>query len=1244
MADIKDHVSVIRNNQDLLPGGEGEDFWPPHGWTHEDGNYDEISIAGLSGVTGDMQDAQWLRGIEIEDSLPLDGEVLVYNDTAGEWQFQPVSGLGIHWSRNTISEYLYPTSVDDTIQVGDGDASQVAYGFASSINSGMWYDDSDNTIHFSLGGIDRFKIEDRFGVTTALQSVENARYYWEILHQRSSGNTPHLYISSIAAGTVSGADITVKADTPAGKVAKSFMGADGGSSIAATANGDASEIYLSADETIFYDEFKNNTLFGVSYSAGALIDSYQEYFIIQNQHLGTGEDGTIWLYNNVDDNGNIFIENVTDSGTAYSLYKTASTDGSASAVLSAASTNSTASVDITCDSSTGYTQIALDDEIYFDDSYRPGSTWTDANGVPLAESIAEWTNARTILGADASILAMLYAAANSGGSLDDAYDFGGAGGGRQINVDSGPVRFTGQGSYTDIVAQFENTNSANTAEVLQLYNGATLSTGKTIEFTGPTGGSDSDDDEMGHKLWSQGSVTMGHSAGSGATLKQSYTSYQYSGSGTYDWSTLLLQSDWNSSTYYAWIKIQAGLNDGADYGRIEMDASNHIKINPTTYLQLVTDTGDILIDANSDIEFTDGNTSGSTWVQGHIKLSDATTGWDAYDNLYGEIGIIEGIVESLQLSMTDIGSVGYISGGSITDAGSQQFNVAAGVGCIRSTDSDTGDNAKFSWSASTGNSIPDGAIRYVFVDYNSGSPIVNVKTAFSNNGHTEFYLGDVVREGTTLHIQNNPDTIANPITKLNERLRHLGPAHVEGLSLGETGTRYVTVTAGEIYYKLNEFEIAAIDTSGADTFDSYLGATLDTAGVSQWDNQNYNNGGTKTALTANRYGCLWFYQETDGDLVMLYGTSNATTVVGAQAESAPSTVPPRITAHGFLIGRIVFQQGASTASIIESAFGNGFTSSPVSDHNSLSGLQGGTSGEYYHLTAAEYNTLGSYGDDATLWFGDSDDVGIEWNTDQTNDALLIGVSGSETIIICEKADLSNDFGLSARTNPTLVLYDGGAASWLEIYSDATSSQIYSNNILTLNAGTEISVAADLDIGTNEIQSGAIRLLQYTGGKLYVGDDFTNPTATVDIEASSEIEFSISNLTRAEINSAGLEMNNYDIYEAKTITFNSVPTVTPSAGTATCAFDDYQKIIVNLNNVSSVTVQLNTPRAAGNFMLVLLQGSTTASTVTWATEGTHAFWGSVSVASGTSERTMIGLFYDGSTWYGGSNQATQILAS
>ena len=346
------------------------------------------------------------------------------------------------------------------------------------------------------------------------------------------------------------------------------------------------------------------------------------------------------------------------------------------------------------------------------------------------------------------------------------------------------------------------------------------------------------------------------------------------------------------------------------------------------------------------------DTLNNYWSYQEITVVD-TTRWGTHTtSIHADSVIMDTLGGPTYWSLQDFkntsgGSVGHVTGGAISDAGSQTYNVALGTGEIKSTDSQVGDLFSFDWAASNGNAIADGETKWVFIDYSSGSPEVNIKSTFSSNIHTEFYLGNVVREGTTLHILNNPDCITNPTAHSLERLRHFNFQRVEGLILGETADRYITVTAGETYNKNNEFILAAFNSSTGGTFDTYIDAIQQASGQTQWDSINYNNGGSLTALTTNRYGVHWFYQEADGALVYLYGTSNTVSISGAQAEGRPSTLPPRISAGGYIIGRGIFQKGDGDYSLIETVFETTFTSTTPENHDDMANINLAQSGILY---------------------------------------------------------------------------------------------------------------------------------------------------------------------------------------------------------------------------------------------------------------------------------------------------------
>lgn len=305
-------------------------------------------------------------------------------------------------------------------------------------------------------------------------------------------------------------------------------------------------------------------------------------------------------------------------------------------------------------------------------------------------------------------------------------------------------------------------------------------------------------------------------------------------------------------------------------------------------------------------------------------------------------------------------SVGKFSGGVVTDIGGGAISVSAGAGTIATGNLPTSPLVFSDWAASSSIAIPTNTVRWIGIDYNSGTPIVVVKTSDTFTYQDNFPLGTVANESGTLHISSNPRSSADASGQLIRRFHQTLPVKRDelagGLILSSVGTRNVAVSAGYLWERNNRFTISAINTSTGGTFDTYLGATKYQSGATQWDNESYNNGGTLASTTANRWGNIWFFLELDGGLVALYGTVNATSLASAQTEGAPTTLPLRCTEACTLIGRVTFQEGASSGTF-QSAFVTTFSLSGASDHASLSNLTWSTAGHTFdtNLNLGAYN-------------------------------------------------------------------------------------------------------------------------------------------------------------------------------------------------------------------------------------------------------------------------------------------------
>ena len=344
----------------------------------------------------------------------------------------------------------------------------------------------------------------------------------------------------------------------------------------------------------------------------------------------------------------------------------------------------------------------------------------------------------------------------------------------------------------------------------------------------------------------------------------------------------------------------------------------------------------------------------------------------AIDGFGGDLDLkrISGSTFSTVQELQDIfHSAGWTSGGNIADIGGGAISVAAGTGLVRTSNSATAVLPFFDWVASTTITITTDSIRYIGVEYNAGSPRVAIRTTYDWDLKTDFPLGNVVNEGDELHIENAPQAVGDHAATMIERtFESLGKQRdniAGGLIIGETGSRNVTVSAGTLWERLTQFPISAIDTSGADTFDTYCGTTKNETATSTWDNLNYCNSGSLTALANNRWAVLWFYLELDGGLMMQYGTAQYTSEGAAEEEGTPSTVTNRIVAQGKLIGRFIFQESASTVESIETVFATVFAGSIVTDHGNLAGL-GDDDHTQYLLVSGSRNSTGGQTFDGLL--------------------------------------------------------------------------------------------------------------------------------------------------------------------------------------------------------------------------------------------------------------------------------------
>ncbi len=285
----------------------------------------------------------------------------------------------------------------------------------------------------------------------------------------------------------------------------------------------------------------------------------------------------------------------------------------------------------------------------------------------------------------------------------------------------------------------------------------------------------------------------------------------------------------------------------------------------------------------------------------------------------------------------------------MTDQGGGTLRVAASRVVLRSENDVTKTLVQYSVPQQDVD-IPADTNRYIGCQYNSGHPNYVVKSSDVWNGNTEFRIGQISNEADALHIFERRERRGNFNTWVTEYLHEVyGLRRADalgGLILSESGdaNRYIEMSAGELYDALLEHDIDAFDSSGDHRFDVYYRKVSDSgwnkvANQRVWPNTQYDdNSGSLATLGSNKYAVLWFYLETDSDIVMLYGQGQYPTQAAAAAEEPPSGVPGRLELHGTLLGSFIFRKSATTVSATHPAFAVRFGSASVVDHGSLGGL------------------------------------------------------------------------------------------------------------------------------------------------------------------------------------------------------------------------------------------------------------------------------------------------------------------
>ena len=343
------------------------------------------------------------------------------------------------------------------------------------------------------------------------------------------------------------------------------------------------------------------------------------------------------------------------------------------------------------------------------------------------------------------------------------------------------------------------------------------------------------------------------------------------------------------------------------------------------------------------------------------KASFETVLFDSANEINGPVTHMD----TLQKTYSHISSAGIMDGCDITDNADGTVSIALGVISLRTTADSHGNLVHVNLAASGVLALTDNTTNYLYIDYNAGSPQWAVSTSETATNGWDKVLGYfLTREGNELKIVDVRDGSVDLANKSDALFHDFARfIHKEGgTSIGSSGLN-VTVSGGRFYHGISPIDHVAFDTSIGGTanenvFEYYYGSWTEIVDSKAIDNVQYDNAGTLTALGTGKWKVDWVYMQNDtpSSLAIIYGTTQYNNQASAELETVPSLVPPSIAGVGALIGRYLVQEGTATV-IPQSVFTTTFAASGVTEHNSLSGLQGGAASEYYHLDATEFGFL-----------------------------------------------------------------------------------------------------------------------------------------------------------------------------------------------------------------------------------------------------------------------------------------------
>jgi len=565
---------------------------------------------------------------------------------------------------------------------------------------------------------------------------------------------------------------------------------------------------------------------------------------------------------------------------------------------------------------------------------------------------------------------------------------------------------------------------------------------------------------------------------------------------------------------------------------------------------------------------TEGNNISITGANGNFTISfTGTTGSNFTGGTVSGATIFTGGLSANTISATTYYNVPNYNAGVIVNS-DLWINNNDGTMTFPTTQVALYNNAVFTGSvevyvvtsATTGSgglpALSNNDTNYIVINYNGGSPVYDVLTDNStiNDSNIVLYL-IVYRANNFVHVLDFGNEGAGLPNKLNDRIIATDRfARESGFSLALSGsTGVVTLSGGIAWNATNRQSLVAVNSQDDVFFQSYhSGSTwVYTTTSNTLNNLYYDTSTDKVLATAGKYLVNWYFrgQEVNDHLYEVWSTDEYDTVSEAQLSTEPN-LPELITSHAFLTGRIIVQVSATTG-IVESAFVQVFQPTTVQSHNDLTGIQGGSAGQYYHLTSSEYANVAYKNVNNIFSVGQLFNDGITATTISATtyqNLPVSGLTGGDNISVTGS---NGNFTISF-TGTTGSNFTGGTVSGATIFTDGLtantiSATTYQNlPVSAITNGNGISVSSNnngLITITNTQQQGITGITATDG---LSGDTTSFLTTIINIDKGSSQNI-FKNIQIGGITQFSANSNNSDL------NFSGIGITITSAATNTLVF-------------------------------------------------------------------------------------------